>query len=334
MLFTWLVLHVLITLLSQPGTGRVIRNMLGWSQLEKTARSGVWLFRGARQGGNLFSSLDAVGDWVKKGSYHTAWAVPGDSSCTCSYAYGQGPAIGPHTGKRFWPLLAVVWRAIAPLVKPWCAEGEVPTAANLNLYRGWRSCVGWHRDDEPLFGECGDAKLIVSVSFGSSALFRWGRQSCPDDEGHLCCLGHGDILVMDGQCQDEFLHRTEPGREQERINFTFRWVKQHVSSCPLFRTGVACCLPTCAQGLSIPVVGNSGNGVFFWGFLGFSFVPCAHWGASFASLLPFCVQGLGHIGEPPAGHALWAEFGGGVALVTSGGECLAAHETAKYFYGT
>ena len=94
-------------------------------------------------------------------------------------------------------------------MKPWCAEGEVPSAANLNLYRGWNSCVGWHRDDEPLFGKYGDAKLIVSVS----AVFRWRRRSCPNDEGHLCCLGHGDILVMDGQCQDEFLHRTDPGQE-------------------------------------------------------------------------------------------------------------------------
>ena len=41
---------------------------------------------------------------------------------------------------------------VAPLMKPWCAEGEVPTAANLNLYRGWNSCFGWHCDDEPLFG--------------------------------------------------------------------------------------------------------------------------------------------------------------------------------------
>ena len=65
----------------------------------------------------------------------------------------------------------------------------MPNAANLNLYRGWKSCVGWHRDDEPLFGECGEAKLIVSVSHGSSAVCRWRRQSCPDDEGHLCCLG-------------------------------------------------------------------------------------------------------------------------------------------------
>ena len=131
---------------------------------------GVRLFRGALEGENLFSSLLAVGDWVKKGSYHTGVVGPLWLLCTCSYAYGQGPAIGPQTGERCWPLVAGVWRAIAPLMKPWCAEGEAPTAANLNLYHRWNSCVGWHRDDEPLFGECGDAKLIVSVSFGSSAV--------------------------------------------------------------------------------------------------------------------------------------------------------------------
>ena len=168
-----------------PGPGRKIRNMLGWSQMEKTVRSGVRLFRGALQGESLFSSLVAAGDWVRKGSYHTAWSVPCSSFCTCSYLYGRGPTIGPCSGKRCWPLLAGVWRAIAPLMRPWCAEGEVPNAVNLNLYRGWRSCVGWHCDDEPLFGEGGDAKLIVSVSLGSSAVFRWRRQSCPDDEGHV-----------------------------------------------------------------------------------------------------------------------------------------------------
>ena len=206
-----------------------------------------WLFRGALPAENHFSSLAVAGDWERKGSDRTAWAVPCDSSCTCSYAYGQGPAIGPLSGKRCWPLLEGVWRAIAPLMKPWCAEGEVPAAADLNLYRGWSSCVVWHCDDEPLFGKCGDAKLIVSVSLGSSAVFRWRRQSCPDDEGHCAALAMVTFF-MDGQCQDEFLHRTDPGREQERINITFRWVKKHVSSCPLFQAGVACCLPTCAQG--------------------------------------------------------------------------------------
>ena len=37
-----------------PGPGRVNRNMFGWSQLEKTARSGEWLFRGALRGENIF----------------------------------------------------------------------------------------------------------------------------------------------------------------------------------------------------------------------------------------------------------------------------------------
>ena len=90
---------------------------------------------------------------------------------------------------------------------------------------------------------------------------------------------------MDGRCQDKFLHRTDPCREQERINITFRWIKQHVSSCPLFRTGVACCLPTCAQGLSVPVMGNSGYGIF-WGFLASLLCLVCLGSASFASL-PF-----------------------------------------------
>ena len=180
-----------------PGPGRVIRNMLGWSQLEKTDRSG--------DGSSVVPSKERIfilpltQQKTRKRRDRTtqrgqSLVVPHVIVRTRT---GKAPLSG-HTGERCWPLLAGVWRAIAPLMMPWCAEGEVPTAANLNLYRGWRSC-GWHRDDEPLFGECGEAKLIVSVSFGSTAIFRWRRQSCPDDEGHLCPLGHGDILVMDGQ---------------------------------------------------------------------------------------------------------------------------------------
>ena len=93
---------VLISLLCYLGQAVKLENNLGWMQMEKTDRSGVWLFRGAFQGKDLCSSLAVSGGWVKKGSYHTAWSVPGDSSCSCSYAYGHGTAIGPHTGKRCW----------------------------------------------------------------------------------------------------------------------------------------------------------------------------------------------------------------------------------------
>ena len=91
--------------------------------------------------------------------------------------------------------------------------------------------MGWHSDDEPLFGKRGEAKLIVSVNFGTQAFFKWRGKSCPSKEGNSCWPGHGDVLVMDGQCQDEFRHCTDPGSDQERINITFRWVKQPVASC-------------------------------------------------------------------------------------------------------
>ena len=272
-----------------PGPGSEIRKLLGWTQLEKTGRSGVWFFRGAYQGEDLFSSLAVSGDWVKKGSYHTAWSVPGDSLCSCSYAYGHGPAIGSHTGKQKWELLSWLWRTIAPLMKPWCAEGEVPTAANLNLCRGGNSRVNWHSDNEPLFGGSGVHKLIVSVSFGAPVLFKWRGKSCLDSGERSCWLGHGDLLVMDGQCQDEFLHCTSPGLEHERINVTYRWIRQHTHFCPLFKAGVVCWLPTCAKGSSVQVTGNSGYSCF-WAFWFLLCVLCMLEVLGLVFYLPVCTK--------------------------------------------
>ena len=264
---------ILSSLPLSPGPGREVRNGMGWSLMEKTARSGVWLFRGAFRGSSAFFAFAAFASWVEKGSFLTAWAVPPLFLRVLVSSYvvrAMAPLSRPQSGERCWPLLDRLWRAIAPLMKPWCAEGDVPTAANLNLYRGRSSHVGWHSDDEPLFGKRGEAKLIVSVSFGTQALFKWKGKSCPSNDGHSCWLGHGDILVMDGQCQDEFRHCTDPGSDQERINITFRWVKQHVASCSFLRTGVACCLPTCARGFSFSgtEIVEQGSFLSFWLLLG------------------------------------------------------------------
>ena len=40
--------------------------MVGWTDVEKTVRLGVWLFRGALKGKNVSSSLFAAGDCVKE----------------------------------------------------------------------------------------------------------------------------------------------------------------------------------------------------------------------------------------------------------------------------
>ena len=85
-----------------------------------------------------------------------------------------------------------------------------------------------HSDDEPFFGECGEAKLIVSVSFRTGALCKWKGKSCPDCAASSCWLGHGDLLIMDGQSQDEFC--------------ALYGIEQHVASCAVLKSGVMCCL--------------------------------------------------------------------------------------------
>ena len=298
-----------------PGPGSDIRKMMWWKVMCKTEESGVWFLHNVvglwRRW--VLSKLICAVDWVRKGAYHTAWSVSSTSSCSCSYAYGQGTAVGPQTGEWCWPLLVKLWRAIAPLMKPWCAEGDLPGAANLNLHRGGNSRVGWHGDDEPLFGRSGVQKLIIPVNFGSRALFRWKGKSCSDSGSSSCCIGHGDILVMDGQCQDEFPHCTDPGLEQERINVTFRWIEQHSVSCPL-RTGILCCLPTCAQGSSAAVVWVVRMELF--GHSGCSLESCAY------GLLGLLVLLLISTG---------LEVGGGIICVTLG-EFTGVHKSVPHVF--
>ena len=246
------------------GPGEPLRTALGWTPLLRTPSSGVWLFRGAVRGEQLLAALVSSVDWVPRGTYRTAWAV--EPRCLCSYAYGRRVAVGPHTGCRSWELLRDLWRAIAPHMAPWCAIGDVPTCANLNYYGGSGSCVRWHSDDEVLFGGRGESKLIVSVSVGFSALFRWKPRSCPDCEADSTWLHHGDLLVMDGRCQDEYLHSTDPRLDGERVNITFRWLKNHVPKCPL-GTGVMCCLPTCVKGLPVPVYAGLKGLVWYSGWV-------------------------------------------------------------------
>ena len=116
------------------------------------------------------------------------------------------------------------------LSHPCCADGDVPSAANLNLYEGSRSHVSWHCDDEPLFEGFGDSMLIVSLSPGSSVTFKWKAKSCSDSEVSSCRLHHGDLLVMDGRCQDEYLHCSGPGLADKQMNITYRWVRYHTLS--------------------------------------------------------------------------------------------------------
>ena len=120
---------------------------------------------------------------------------------------------------------------------------------NLNRYSGPSSCIRWHSDNEPLYGPQNAPKLRVSMCLGNSVEFkvRRGQGNVPS----LITLDHGDLLVTDGLTQSEYVHCTTSGLQGPRVNLTFRWVAQHIASCPL-AGAVGCVLPSCVQGLAEP----------------------------------------------------------------------------------
>ena len=107
-----------------PGPGSVVRKVLLDTVGENSEVRG-FVVRSALREENLFSSLTQreIGSGRDRTAQRGRSLV--SSSCSCSYAYGQGTAVGPHTGERCWPLLVRLWKAVAPLMQPWCAEGEV-----------------------------------------------------------------------------------------------------------------------------------------------------------------------------------------------------------------
>ena len=96
------------------GPGVPIRERWRWKLPLGTVTSGIWVLPGALQGLGLEDALASSASWVGRGTYRTAWAVPPMSGCQCSYSYGHGPAIGPHTGQQTFWMLSCLWRALAP----------------------------------------------------------------------------------------------------------------------------------------------------------------------------------------------------------------------------
>ena len=118
----------------------------------------------------------------------------------------------------------------APLLTPWCSLREMTMGVNFNRYAGCGSSIPWHSDDELLFGDQCDPKVIVSMSLGSSVDFRVcsrGRRNAPSSIG----LDRGDLLVMDGLAQSEYEHSTSSELQGPQVNLTYRWITQHTPTC-------------------------------------------------------------------------------------------------------
>ena len=78
-----------------PGHGLDIRQSMGWTKVCGTAQSGIWVLKGNARTCMFLANLDHFRvEWMKQGTYKTAWVTP-KHDCLCSYKYGHGAEVRP-----------------------------------------------------------------------------------------------------------------------------------------------------------------------------------------------------------------------------------------------
>jgi alkylated DNA repair dioxygenase AlkB len=89
----------------------------------------------------------------------------------------------------------------------------------LNYYRDGNDKIGWHSDKEKQLGE---NPIIITLNVGESRDFSF-RLIEDHKVNHKITLKHGDVLIMDSECQRKWQHAILPeSNKKERISLTFR----------------------------------------------------------------------------------------------------------------
>lgn len=212
----------------------------------------------------FFQDLQASAPWDQLRGRHgnvvrsTCWYVR--NGCSCGYTYGNARvgltrSICSQFKKTMEDLTALVFSSLAPGLSPdlW------PNSANLNYYADGLQSVGWHADDESLFGgKCQDCS-IVSLSLGGRREF-WialkDAEAEPIKETVVeVDLQDGDVLSMEGMMQKHTVHflTREPHHRAPfwppRINITWRWIVNHRPCCFLRHSATSA---PCAKDLHVP----------------------------------------------------------------------------------
>lgn len=131
----------------------------------------------------------------------------------------------PYTGQvlesqewiiEFDELATLVQNAIMPEYK-----GTYFNSVHMNLYENGEHHIGWHSDDEPLWGK---EPVIASISFGASRKFQLKEKNSTNPTKYSYNLGHGSLIVMLGPTQTYWKHQVPKEKKvtTARINLTFR----------------------------------------------------------------------------------------------------------------
>ena len=98
---------------------------------------------------------------------------------------------------------------------------ETYNSCLLNLYHNGSEGMAWHSDAEKDLKKNG---AIASLSFGAERKFSFKHKK--SKELISVNLEHGSLLIMQGTCQTNWLHRLPPTKKVDtpRINLTFRTI--------------------------------------------------------------------------------------------------------------
>jgi alkylated DNA repair dioxygenase AlkB len=143
----------------------------------------------------------------------TAWvADPG-----CSYTYSRQK----HDPLPWTPMLIELRERVERACATAVGKAVAFNSVLLNRYRGGADSVAWHADDER---ELGEDPTIASLTLGAPRDFLLKPRGGRARDVVKYTLGHGDLLVMFGRCQRDWLHSVPKAKDTvgERINLTFR----------------------------------------------------------------------------------------------------------------
>ena len=197
------------------------------------------------------TSVDCWYDRKLDGVYKSAWFV--EAPCQCPYQYGKSVAVvRPPTTMPAW--LLDLRQHMSEIVQVESLGQSVPNSCFVSWYQDGRASLSAHSDDEALFDP---PKMdIVSLSIGSERAFEITEKSKrfkdnPRVAEHI--LRNMEYLTMEGDFQKHLRHRVPPYNKNclidsdcdeqtateavaaigPRINFTWRWIRNHCDDCPV-----------------------------------------------------------------------------------------------------
>ncbi|WP_071872074.1 alpha-ketoglutarate-dependent dioxygenase AlkB family protein [Atopomonas hussainii] len=135
--------------------------------------------------------------------------------------YGDSDAAYRYSGQTHRPL---AWTPTLSLIRDLVEQqtGRRFNGVLVNYYRNGHDSMGWHSDDER---ELGPEPWLASLSLGVERRFDLRRKGSTRIAVSFA-LKHGQLLLMDGQCQAAWQHQVPRSLKVSgaRINLTFRHI--------------------------------------------------------------------------------------------------------------